>query len=55
MWTILKVFNELLEYCSCFVFWFFGHEAHGILTPWSVIKPSPPALENQQSPLKCIF
>ena len=29
------------------MFWFFGHEACGILAPWPGIEPSPPALEGK--------
>ena len=32
-WTIFKVFLNLLQYCFCFMFCFFGHEARGILAP----------------------
>ena len=46
MWTIFKVFN-LLQYCFCFMFWFFGHEACEILAPHPVIEPAPPALEDE--------
>ena len=35
---------SLLQYCFCFRFWFFGHEACGILVPQLGIKPTPPAL-----------
>lgn len=28
----LKILLNLLQYCFCFMFWFFGHEACGILT-----------------------
>ena len=28
-----------------FMFGFFGHDAHGILTPWLGIEPTPPAVE----------
>ena len=48
MWTILKVFLlNLLQYCFCFMFWFFGPEACGILAPRPGVKPTPPALEGQ--------
>ena len=36
---------NLRQYCFCFMFWFFGHKACGILAPWLGIKPVPPALE----------
>ena len=29
------------------MFWFFGHEALGTLTPWPRIEPAPPALEGE--------
>ena len=29
------------------MFWFFGHEACGILAPWPGIEPAPPALEGE--------
>ena len=29
------------------MFWFFGHEACGILTPWAGIEPAPPALKGK--------
>ena len=38
-------FFFFLQYCFCLMFLFFGHEACGILVPWSGIKPVPPALE----------
>ena len=34
VWTIFKVFNELVTVLLLlFMFWFFGHEAYGILAP----------------------
>ena len=44
MWTILKVFIEFLQYCFCFMFQVFGHEACGILASQPGIEPAPPAL-----------
>ena len=35
---------NLLQYRSCFMFWFSGHEAHGILAPQLGIKPTLAAL-----------
>ena len=35
----------MLQFCFCFMFWFFGREACGILAPRPGIKPAPPALE----------
>ena len=29
----LKSLLNLLQYCFCFMFWFFGHEARGLLAP----------------------
>ena len=34
----LKSLLNLLQYCFCFLFWFFGQEACGILGPWQGIK-----------------
>ena len=31
MWTIIKSLSNLLQYCFCFMFWFFGPKACGIL------------------------
>ena len=47
MWTIFKSLLNLLQYCRCPMFWFFGREACGILAPWPGIKPSPSALEGE--------
>ena len=38
---------NLLQYFFCFMFWFFGHEACGILAPEPGIEPAPPALEGK--------
>ena len=43
----LKSLLNLLQYCFCFVFWFFGHQACGILAPRPGIKPASPALEGE--------
>ena len=43
----LKSLLNLLQYCFCFMFWFFGRQACNILTPWPGIKPTPPALEDK--------
>ena len=40
-----KSFLNLLQYCFCFIFWFFGHEAYGILEPQLGIESERPALE----------
>ena len=37
----------MLQHCFCSMFWFFGHEACGILAPWPGIEPAPPALEGE--------
>ena len=47
MWSIFKVFLNLLQYCFCFMFWFSGHEACGILAPQPGIKSTSPALEGK--------
>ena len=47
MWTIFQVFIEFVTILLRFMFWFFGHEACGILSPLPGIKPSPPALEGE--------
>ena len=38
---------NLLQYIFCFMFWFFGREACGILAPRPRIEPAPPALEGE--------
>ena len=43
----LKSSLNLLQYYFCFMFWFFGHEAYGILTPQPGMEPTPPALEGE--------
>ena len=43
----LKSLLNLLQYCFCFMFWFFGHKACGILIPWPGIRPTNPAMEMQ--------
>ena len=37
----------LLQYWVFFMFWFFGHEACGILATQPGIEPTPPALEGE--------
>ena len=39
---VLKSLLTVLQYCFCFVFWFFGHEAGGIIAPQPGIEPAPP-------------
>ena len=34
----LKSLLNLLQYCFCFMFWFFGHNTCGILAPWPGIE-----------------
>ena len=43
----LKSLLNLLLYCFCFMFWFFGHEACGILAPRPRIEPTASALEGE--------
>ena len=45
----LKSLLNLLQYCFCFMCWFFGPEACGILAPWPRIKPTSTALEDEVS------
>ena len=40
-----KFLLNFLQYYFCFIFWFFGQEACGILAPQPGIKP--PALEGE--------
>ena len=43
----LKSSLNLLQYSFCFMFWFSGCEACGILALWPGIKPAPPAVEGK--------
>ena len=43
----LKSLLNLLQYAFCFMFWFFGRKACGILAPRSGIGPAPTALEGE--------
>ena len=43
----LKSLSNLLQYCFCFMFWFFGCKECGILAPQPGIEPTPSALESQ--------
>ena len=45
----LKSLLILLQYCFCFMLWFFGHGACGIFSLQPEIKPTFPALEGQIS------
>ena len=48
MWTIFKVFMNLLQYCFClYILNFLIWEACGILAPLPGIKPTPRALEGE--------
>ena len=52
MWTIFKGCIEFVTilyvfHGSGFFFFFFGHEAFGILVSWPGIKPALPALEDE--------
>ena len=42
-----KSLLNLLQYCFCFMFCFFGHEPCGILVPQPGIKPTPLGLEGK--------
>ena len=46
MWTIFKVFIEFVTILLV-LFWFFGHEACGIIAPRPGIEPAPSALEGE--------
>ena len=46
MWTIFKLLN-LLQYCFCFVFWFFDCEACGSIVPPPGFESAPPTLEGK--------
>ena len=43
----LKSLLNLLQYCFCFMFWFFGREACEILAPRPGIEPAPSTLEGK--------
>ena len=47
MWAIFKVFIEFVTIWLLFCFWFFDHEAHGMLAPGPSVEPVPPALESK--------
>ena len=42
-----KVCIEFVTICLCFIFWFWGHKACGILAPTPRIKPAAPAWEGK--------
>ena len=43
----LKSLLNLLQYYFCFIFWFFGHRACGILALQPEIEPAQPVLEGE--------
>ena len=43
----LKFLLNVWQYSFCFVFWFFGYKAWGILVPQGGIEPAPSALEGE--------
>ena len=47
MWITEKVFFEIVTILFLFYLLVFGHKACGLLTPWLVIGPVPPALESE--------
>ena len=47
LFSFFKVLLSLLQYCSCFMFWFFGRQACGISAPRPGMEPAPPALEGE--------
>ena len=49
-WFLTSLLN-FLQYCFCFMSWFFGHGACGISAPQPGIKPAPCALEGKFQPL----
>ena len=58
LWVIFKVFIDFVtilllflssDFLAKIMFWFFGHEACGILAPQLGTEPTPPALEGEDS------
>ena len=43
----LKYSLNLVQYCFCFMFWFFEHKACGILAPQPETEPTSPELEGE--------
>ena len=43
----LKSSLNFSQYCLCFMFWFFDHEACGVVAHWPGIEPTTPALEDK--------
>ena len=48
----LKALLNLLQYCFCFMFWWFGPEACGILALRPGIELAPPTLEGKVSTME---
>ena len=46
-YVFFKSLLNLLQYCFCFMFWFFGCKACRILALWPGIKPTPPGLKGK--------
>ena len=44
--SFLKSLLNLLQYCFCFMFWCFGHQARRILAPPPGMEPTRPALKS---------
>lgn len=50
MWTVFEIFVEFcFHIASVSCFWYFGHEACGILAPRPGIEPTLPALKGKIS------
>ena len=47
LFFFFKSLLNLLQCCFCFMFWFFGPKACGILAPWPGMEPSPHAFEGK--------
>ena len=45
--SFLKFLLNLLQYCLCFMYWFFGQESCGTLASQPGIKPTPLVLEGK--------
>ena len=46
---MVQTINNSLQYCFCFIFWFFGCKVCGSLAPRTGIKPVPLTLEGEVS------
>ena len=57
--SFFKSLLDFLQYFFCFMFWFFGHKACGILAFWPGILPTSTALEHEvlttELPGKCLI